>query len=441
MDNENKQLTKQPYQISKAIYKCSSTERKILYYAGKIIQIHPTNEKQKYIVKFSISAMLKAMNMNNIASTRKQIKEAIKNITENTIKIVDTDTLYKACNWVQYAEYNEAENAIILHFTDYIGDIYIQCKRQFALINLETIGQLKSYYSMRYYEIALSWSGMKGKDGNKPNQWYFTLSVNEIREKFQIKGTAKESTMILTTNIVKTPIAELNKVNEDFKIEIEILKDINDERKTQGYKFICTDLQEEKKQQKAIEEAKLYSEQLQQAHEKAERKRIKTEAERAEIARENNFIDSIKKKYPQEFYALLAEKSANMENWQSTTLLEAETAQEIQERHDRKELTEQQKKPEIFAQIEEMKKLYPEDFQEEIERIKYGYDKQGLIYNESEIEIKAYYWLKAKYELREIQYKQFALDGLYNPIFNNTLHTNDLSNPFFNSLNPFNTLQ
>jgi plasmid replication initiation protein len=241
---QHRDLVLQPNKVSRAAYKCDSTERKLLYFATAKLENSFLTEGdvvvRRYTACFKIGEMLRALGMNNIASNRKRIREAIKTIAKQTITVLETEKKLVVMNWLQKAVYDEDENKVVLTFTDDVGMYLQDLKEQFSSLDFKTIGAIKSYYAMRYYEIALSYEGFKGQDGNQPHSWFFDLDLERLRIMFEIKDSAYRGRIDnITEKAVKQPIRELNAVNPRFRIDIERLKK---GRTLVGYRFICTDL-------------------------------------------------------------------------------------------------------------------------------------------------------------------------------------------------------
>jgi plasmid replication initiation protein len=237
-------LVLQPNKVSRAAYKCDSTERKLLYFATAKLENSFLTEGdvvvRRYTACFKIGEMLRALGMNNIASNRRRIRDAIKTIAKQTITVLETEKKLVVMNWLQKAVYDEDENKVVLTFTDDVGMYLQDLKEQFSSLDFKTIGAIKSYYAMRYYEIALSYEGFKGQDGNQPHSWFFDLDLERLRIMFEIKDSAYRGRIDnITEKAVKQPIRELNAVNPRFRIDIERLKK---GRTLVGYRFICTDI-------------------------------------------------------------------------------------------------------------------------------------------------------------------------------------------------------
>ena len=232
----------QPYEVSRAVYRCESIERKLLYYAALLVQLTPKGEKYSgYVANFKIGEFLKCLGMNTKGNIRAKIKEAVKTIATNTITLYEDDKHLDIMTWLRRGVYDEDNDNIVLIFSEDVGRLFVECKDKFSLIDPKVIGSLKSYYAMRYYEIALSYRGLKGHYGNEKNTWWFSYSIAELRTVFKVTGyTYTGGTQDFLKKIVQTPIQELNNSNHDFSISIEKIQDTKDRRKLAGLKFICT---------------------------------------------------------------------------------------------------------------------------------------------------------------------------------------------------------
>ena len=242
-DFETKLL--QPYEVSRAVYRCDSTERKMLYYAALRVQytsyIGVLNMENKgYVTEFRISEMLYTLGMPNTQGNRELVKKAVKKIAQNTITLFEDDEHLDVLNWLQSGRYDGIKDTVRLVFTHDVGKLFVRCRDRFSLINLKTIGGLKSYFAMRFYEIALSYRGFEGKGENAPKTWYFEYSLDEIKTMFKVDGyNYQKGTNDFIKKVITEPLAELNKHNADFTITAEKQVDPIDRRRAVGFKFTC----------------------------------------------------------------------------------------------------------------------------------------------------------------------------------------------------------
>ena len=336
--SENDQKLLQPYSVSRAVYRCDSTERKMLYYAAVLVQHKPflDSKSPSYNCEFRISEMLLALGMSNNGENRKNIRKVVETIARNTIKVVNTEKKLDVLNWLQRGIYDDEKDLVLLQFTDKIGELFVECRERFSLINLKTIGGLKSFYAMRYYEIALSYRGYMGKCENPIETWYFERSIDDLRMIFKIDKKSydhKGGTKDFIEKVVKQPIAELNKLNSDFTITVEKLKNPLDRRRVVGFKFTCnvckvaettakTELatKSASTKQKETEDLKLQEEipekipekkQEQERTKGLERELVDLKDQNAVLAEGNELLSKMTKlqmKYPKEFYERLTER-------------------------------------------------------------------------------------------------------------------------------------
>ena len=78
------------------------------------------------------------------------------------------------------------------------------------------MGKLQSFYAIRYYEMALSYRGFIGKEGNTEDEWFFEKTIDELRELFVLQEKYKVTSMF-RINVIDNPVAELNAAKVGFK--------------------------------------------------------------------------------------------------------------------------------------------------------------------------------------------------------------------------------
>lgn len=277
----------QPNQISRAAYKCDCTERKILFYAA--LQVQKARYRfcdvsmSGYVARFKISEMLKALSMENTTSNRNNVKAAIHTIARNTITVNDTEDKLTVINWLQQGDYDAKTNTIELVFTDSIGRMFCECREQFSELSPIVIGSLKSYYAMRYYELALSFRGF--------TPWEYTLTLDQLRNMYQIDSytDAKDGTNNFIRKVIMAPIEELNANNPDFKITAEKIQDLDDKRRISAIKFTC----------KAYGASK--REKINPGDSPARKRTKKIQNEIADIIEERKPVEAMQSKHPEEF--------------------------------------------------------------------------------------------------------------------------------------------
>lgn len=307
--------------ISRGIYTCSPLARKLIAYCILKITHYPENIDlpelgvdvlHHFKSTFSISEFINKLGISKGSNTYKQVKRAVEELSTSVIQIENTEEKYKAYTWFSSATYDKENDLIELDFNQQIGFAILEWKRipQFSAMNIKTIGEIQSFYALRYFELACSWYNSKGRYGNKSNQWKFTLSVDEIKTMFKIdKDAYKDRMNNFITKVVKNPIEELNSVNKDFQMSYA---KIVENHKTTGFEFTCD--------QTTI----LKIESTDTPEEKTEKKLVNDETLEVEYFRN---------KYPEEFEEALASlKQQNELPFEFGTLTELRAVEELKKK-------------------------------------------------------------------------------------------------------------
>ena len=238
MEKQNKYTILQGNAISRACYKCTPLERQLLFYAT----MHTQKTKDGYYCNFALSDFIGELNTIHTTSTKRNVLTAIKQLCEkhNNITILNNENDYIATVWIQKAQISIKANTVFFFFSNEIGKRLFNLKSHFTYIDFRIITLLKSYYSIRLYEIMLSYKGFQGKKLNYANQWYFSLTVDDVKQLFELSEKAK--TNDITSHIIKPAITELNSINSGIAIELVIIPAKTDRRKIGAYNFYCTEI-------------------------------------------------------------------------------------------------------------------------------------------------------------------------------------------------------
>ena len=245
----DKEIVIQSNSISRGIYTCSPLARKLISYCILNTNHYPETidipnmpdieVMHHFKSQFTISEFITKLGIARGSNTYKQVKRAVEELSTSIIQIENTAEKYKAYTWFSSATYDKEKDLIELEFNPQIGLAVLEWKhiKQFSAMNIKTIGEIQSFYALRYFEIACSFYNMKGRYGNKKDQWKFTESVDELKTMFKIdKDAYKDRMNNFITKVVKNPIDELNSVNKDFQITYT---KIVENHKTDGFEFTC----------------------------------------------------------------------------------------------------------------------------------------------------------------------------------------------------------
>ena len=274
-------ITLQPNQISQGFYRCSPMTKRILTFAMTHFPIITwqkagTTEKETgYQLCFKQSAFIKSLGMQKTGLKQQElIKKALEELQSSYVGI-ETEDMFSTFAWVTSTQYFPKDKTIYIDFNPTLAKALIEYSKGFTTLQLYDLGKLQSFYAMRYYEIALSWKGKKGKDGNKKNEWWFEYDVSTLRKTFGIEDNEDYRMTNFFTKVIQKPLEE---VNQKTELNITVEK-IRDGREIVNWIFVCTE---------KIEHLKIS---------KTDSRKLRDE--KREINNEIEIVSKLKAKYPE----------------------------------------------------------------------------------------------------------------------------------------------
>lgn len=233
---QNQSILKIPNNFLRASYKCSATTQRIYFYS--IFKYLSSPEENK-AVSFSFSDFFNDLNLKDGNKTRMLIKESANEIVDMKIILEDNEKEYEVANVFQSAKCVFTETTFTFKFTDDMC-VFLNTLKEigFSLFEVNDLGKLKSFYALRFYLIALSYKGFKGKKGNVKNSWFFEYSVEELRKLFDIQDNEYQKIGPFKNIVIDLPLKELNEKNLGIQI---VCVPIKKGRKIIGFHFDCID--------------------------------------------------------------------------------------------------------------------------------------------------------------------------------------------------------
>lgn len=279
LKKKDKECVIQGNEISRSFYSCSLAARKLIAFTTTLIKYDKTqldwDETEKiptWSAQFSISDFIKKFEITDCGENYKIIRNAIEECQKAKITFEKENGGFESFSWFYKVKYDAKTKLVEMTFSPDVGNAIYKTKLGFTAMNFQVIGQFKSIYTFRYYEIAISFMGNKGRNGNKKGQWFFEYDMDTLRK---VLGIDESSYVGRTDNLIKRtvsdPLDELNKINTEFKIEFEKIKH---NRRIVGIHFTCTENEKLKK----IPSVQTKS------------KKTKIDIERLEIDAENEFF-------------------------------------------------------------------------------------------------------------------------------------------------------
>lgn len=281
---------KQPNELTRGFYKCSATAQKLFVVTVSEFLKLKKNSSDRW-VSLEMSDVIFGLNIHDGTATRDIFKKAVNEVGDLHIILQDDEHEFHRLNLIEEVKYNWDWGTLKYKFSEQFASfLEADHKNGFTIFSLEATGKLQSFYSMRYYEIAMSFAGFKGqcKDISqwakengvkKENSWFFAYSVEQLRTLFRIKEDEYQDVRNLRKKIVEIPIEELNQKIPELQIKVE---KVYKGRKIQGFIFWISETAKVKK-----------------LHKKDETKEERNDIN--QINKENEEVEGFKKKYPEEF--------------------------------------------------------------------------------------------------------------------------------------------
>lgn len=186
-------VTKSNDLIQKTRYSLPKTQQKVLL--AMIAQIDPKNDldpSKVYSMSFSDFSKLTGVNMHN-KSYYDFLKKTIKALSDSSFWMEDkskTSRKEKLIRWIgEETEINRDEQMIYMQFSKRIFPYLTQLKSNYTSFNVQYLLQMNSTYSMRFYEILLSYDN-GDRDYHYENGLVFQPVNAEVLDMFPEKAAA-----------------------------------------------------------------------------------------------------------------------------------------------------------------------------------------------------------------------------------------------------------
>jgi len=247
--------------ISRSIYSMSTTARRLVAMAMSYLPMDGSNYKVEFTVKEYMESIGLTKGTKQIIDLINAVRECISSFieiqrpngslsvytwfSEATLQVLLPNPDDDSINDIPFRLSEEPEifqnfariyNTIEMEFNPKLGAALQEFKKAYAKIDLANLGALTSRYAIRYYEIAMSEAGFKGKNGNKAGEWYFEYTIPELRTLFALPGEKYPRTGDFRIYCIDNPIEDLNAANIGLYITPEYIRK---GKYLAGVKFLC----------------------------------------------------------------------------------------------------------------------------------------------------------------------------------------------------------
>jgi hypothetical protein len=225
-----------------------------------------------YDVRFSVADFEDSLGIERGGKRRKELIAAVDECMKSNIKVLTpVEDNPEIVEWHTYAWFTEAyfqiqnpaylarkalpgakppkatkkqsvelSDEIVMSFNPKLGELIKQLKKAYSEISLIALGTLGSRYAIRYFEIAMSYSFLAGKGGNKPDEWWFPengYTIDDLRQLFMIDEIKYRQPRDFRIKVIDNPINEINEANIGIHIDPEYT--IGHRRQITNIRFNC----------------------------------------------------------------------------------------------------------------------------------------------------------------------------------------------------------
>jgi len=202
--------------LIEACYKLSLTEMQVILYAIKLI--NPLSEKFPEECRINVIDFANMFNRNH-STIYEDIRCAIVNkFWVREIRYFDDNLQeYVKERWVNQVRYGTRKGYVTIKFTEEIKPHLHKLSKNFTVYYIDQITKLKSFYSIRFYEIFIM-NINKSQEDNV----CFVLSLYEIKDRLEINDKYDKYAN-LKLRILSKAKSEINKYS-DLIVDYEEIK-------------------------------------------------------------------------------------------------------------------------------------------------------------------------------------------------------------------------
>ncbi|GMO11244.1 MAG: hypothetical protein Ta2A_19410 [Treponemataceae bacterium] len=229
MNNKNEvtqtKFVVQANAISRGVYRMSTTARRLTAMAMREAKITGKNT-----VMFRVADFCDALDLEYSGDIKRRIKRGLEECALSTLKTEIQEE--KGERWTLFTWFDKVElftsrtpgdvknNTVMMRFNAELSD-FVKSLVGYTNLDLINFGKLQSQYALRFYEMAMSYAGFAGKDGNKSGEWWFEDTIADLRQRLVIDSKKYKRTDVFRRQIIDLPINEINAAEIGIFIEPE----------------------------------------------------------------------------------------------------------------------------------------------------------------------------------------------------------------------------
>ena len=144
-----------------------------------------------------------------------RMKAELKALRDNSIWIMNAEGKEETVSWFSKVRMNKGQGTVSVKFDETIQDYLFLLQNKYTQYKLSTPLAFKSKYSIRLYELLLSYTKKAEIENGIENEIYF--SPEELKER--LDGGKYEKFYDFRRFVIEKSIEEINQYSEDINVE------------------------------------------------------------------------------------------------------------------------------------------------------------------------------------------------------------------------------
>jgi plasmid replication initiation protein len=200
MDRVNNGIVCQSNKLVEARFSLTLNEQKLIIMMVSLISLNDKDFKDYEIRVADFAGLLKIKNKNIYS----EIKDLLLRLTSRTLFIKE-ETGFLVASWVSSARYIEASGIIQLSFDKKLKPYLLELKSEFTKLNLFTVVQFKSTYTIRIYMLLKQYEKLKVRE----------FDLLDLRQKLGMKEGIYPEFRSFRERVINQAKKELDKKDKD----------------------------------------------------------------------------------------------------------------------------------------------------------------------------------------------------------------------------------
>lgn len=227
----------QPYSLTQARYSLPMRFRKLLH----VVMTHAQMSKGNRIeMTFRVGDLVKAFEKGDDsgkAYKKFRLDSFSTDLMRQLVLIERENGDWDKYPWVDHCHYDKKADSLTVSISAKLLPLVLDYRQRYTRVTLAEMQAFEGRHAWRYYELFCTEKHRAGKDGNPPDQFFYDMTIDEIRTKLDISPTEYRLTSDLRKRAIDAPIAEINALNLGIRIQTEQQRR---GKYLEGFRFICT---------------------------------------------------------------------------------------------------------------------------------------------------------------------------------------------------------